>query len=126
MLGFPYNISATAEASNFKIGTLLGFAKGIIKSYTEENWTWPCAIKAPKNFRVFFNICATAEASNFKFTMQLGLDKSPKTTTGGKSGHSFGLGKLPNIRGSPLICLQRPRCPFSVSGASCFLFMFVY
>jgi len=27
MLGFPYNISATAEASNFKIGTLLGFAK---------------------------------------------------------------------------------------------------
>jgi len=24
-----YNISATAEASNFKIGTLLGFAKAI-------------------------------------------------------------------------------------------------
>jgi len=27
ILGFPYNISATAEASNFKIGMLLGFAK---------------------------------------------------------------------------------------------------
>ena len=26
-LGLPYNISATAEASNFKIGTLLVFAK---------------------------------------------------------------------------------------------------
>ena len=28
MLGFPFNISATAEASDFKFGTLLGFAKG--------------------------------------------------------------------------------------------------
>jgi len=27
ILGFSYNISATAEARNFKIGTLLGFAK---------------------------------------------------------------------------------------------------
>jgi len=27
ILEFPYNISATAEASNFKIGMLLGFAK---------------------------------------------------------------------------------------------------
>ena len=32
------------------------------------------------------------------------------------------LGKLPNIWGFPLIFLQRPRCPLSVSGASCLLF----
>jgi len=27
MLGFPYNISVTSEASDFKFGTQLGFAK---------------------------------------------------------------------------------------------------
>jgi len=27
ILGFPFNISATAEASDFKFGMLLGFAK---------------------------------------------------------------------------------------------------
>jgi len=27
MWGFPFNISATAEASDFKLGTQLGFAK---------------------------------------------------------------------------------------------------
>jgi len=31
----------------------------------------------------------------------------------------LGLGKLPNIWGSPLIFLQFQRCPLSVSGASC-------
>jgi len=34
--GFPFNISATAEASDFKFGTQLGFAKPIIKSHSEE------------------------------------------------------------------------------------------
>jgi len=35
-LGFPYNISATAEASNFKIARRWGLQKPIIKSHTEE------------------------------------------------------------------------------------------
>jgi len=42
-----------------------------------------------------------------------------KTTTRGKRRRGLGLGKLPNIWGTPLIFLQRPRCPLSVSGASC-------
>ena len=42
-----------------------------------------------------------------------------KTTTRGKSGRGLRLEKLPNIWSSPLIFLQRPRCPLSVSGASC-------
>jgi len=32
----------------------------------------------------------------------------------------LGLWKLPNIWGSPLIFLQRSRCPLSVSAVSCF------
>ena len=31
ILGYPYNISAMAEASNFCIGTRLGFAKALHK-----------------------------------------------------------------------------------------------
>ena len=61
-----------------------------------------------------------AEASDFKFGAQLGFAKAPhKTTPTGKSGRSLGLGKLPYICGCPLIFLQWPRCPHSVSGASC-------
>jgi len=36
ILGFPFNISATAEASDFKFGRLIGFAKAIIKLHLEE------------------------------------------------------------------------------------------
>ena len=43
----------------------------------------------------------------------------PENHTQRKSRGSLGLGKLPNICRSPLIFLQRPRCPLSVSGASC-------
>jgi len=71
----PFNISATAEDSDFKFGTQL-----------------------PKLVGVPFDICATAEASNFKFGMQLGFAKARhKATPRGKSGCGLGLGKLPNI-----------------------------
>jgi len=63
-----------------------------------------------------------AEASDFKFGTQLGFAKAHhKITFIGKSGRGLVLGKLPYILGSPLIFLQRPRCPLSVSGASCIL-----
>ena len=42
-----------------------------------------------------------------------------KTTTRRKVAVGLGLGKLPNIWASPLIFLQLPRCPLSVSGAFC-------
>jgi len=35
-LGFPFNIFATAEASDFEFGRQLGFANAIIKSHPEE------------------------------------------------------------------------------------------
>jgi len=61
-----------------------------------------------------------AEAREFKFGTQLGFAKAHhKITPRGKSGRGHGLGKHPNIWGSPLIYLQQPRCFLSVSGASC-------
>jgi len=63
-----------------------------------------------------------AEASDFKLGTQLRFAKAHyKTTRTRKVGlHVFGLGKLSYIWGFPLLFLQRPRCPLSVSGASCF------
>jgi len=74
----PYNISATAEVSNFKIGMLLGFAMAHHKiPHRRKRGRDPaCAIGAPQNYWVPSNICATAEASNFKFGMLLGLAKA--------------------------------------------------
>jgi len=42
MWSFPFNISATAEASDFKFGTQLGFAKGHhkITPSGKVGWTW--------------------------------------------------------------------------------------
>jgi len=49
-LGFPFNISATAEASDYKFGMQLEFAKAIIKSHSEEKWAWPWARGASQNW----------------------------------------------------------------------------
>jgi len=35
-MGFRFNISATAKASDFKFGTQLGFAKAHDKNYTQR------------------------------------------------------------------------------------------
>jgi len=46
--GFPLNISATAEASDLKFGTQLGFAKAHHKVRpTQKKWAWPWARKTP-------------------------------------------------------------------------------
>jgi len=75
ILGFPFNIFATAEASDFKFGMPCGYSK---------------------------DISATAEASDFKFGMQLGFAKGHhKISPVRKSGRSLGLGKLPKILGFP-------------------------
>jgi len=62
-----------------------------------------------------------AEASDFKFVTQLGFAKARhKITLIKESGRALGLGKHPNIWGSPFIFLQRPRSTLSVNGATCF------
>jgi len=70
-LGFPFNIFAMAEASDFKFGLQLGFTKA-----HRKKWRWPWARGAPQNFGVPCNISATAGASDFKFGMQLEFAKT--------------------------------------------------
>ena len=65
--GFDYNISATAEASDFKFSAQLGFAKDQQKSHAEEKGAWPWIKGSPTIWRFPFNIYTMAEDSDFKF-----------------------------------------------------------
>ena len=64
-MGLLFNICATAEASNFKFGMLLGFAKPHHKNYNQKKkWAWPWAREAPKYLGFPFNIFATVALSS--------------------------------------------------------------
>jgi len=57
ILGVSFNISATAEASDFKFGTQLGFAKGHIKITPRgKSGRGPGVEKLPKIWGFPFNI----------------------------------------------------------------------
>ena len=120
--GVPCNISSTAGTSDFKFGAQLGFAKAHHKiTRRRKAGHGPGLVELPKIWGFPFNIHTMAEASDFKFGTKLGFAKAyHKITPIGKSVHGLGLGKLPYTWGSPLIFLQRPHCPLSVSGASCY------
>jgi len=61
-LGFPSIISATAEASDFKFGVQLEFAKAHDKNIPKKKWAWPWVRGTPKNVVIPFSISSTAEA----------------------------------------------------------------
>jgi len=88
----PINISATAEASDFKFGVRLGLAKGHHKITPRGKSGRGFGLgKLPKIFRFPFNISPTAEASEFKFGMQLGFTKAHhKITPRGKVAVTLG------------------------------------
>jgi len=94
-LEFSCNIFATAEASNFKIGVLLGFYKALHKILQgRKSGCDPGLEDFPRILGFPFNICATAESSNFKFGLHLGFAKANyKTTPRGKVGVALGYGK---------------------------------
>jgi len=122
-LGFPVNIFGIAEAYDFKIGRRLGFAKAYHEiTHRRKSGRGPGLGKLTKILGFSFSICAKAENNDFKFGKQLGfLEAHHKMAHRGKSGRGLGLRKLSKIWVSPLIFLQRPRCPLSVSGPSCFI-----
>jgi len=97
--GFSFNISATAEASNFKIGMPLGFAKAHHKITPRGKRGSGLALEELFNILGFpYYISATAGARDFKFGMQLGFTKAHhKITRRRKGGHGRGLGDLPKI-----------------------------
>ena len=91
--GFPFNITTTAEASDFKFGTQLGFSKAHYNITPREK---SGAKKLPTIFGLPYNISATTGASDFKFGAQLGFAKAHhKITRKRKGGSGPGLGELP-------------------------------
>jgi len=82
ILGFPINISATAEASDFKFGTQLWFTKAHHKITRRRNGGHgPGLGELPKIWGFTFNIYTMAEASDFKFGIQLGFAKAHHKVT---------------------------------------------
>jgi len=79
-LGVSFNISATAEASDFKFGMPLGFAKAYHKNHTQQKSGRGLGLGELPKIGVPFNIFATAEASNFKFGMQFRFSKAHHKT----------------------------------------------
>ena len=119
--GFPYNISATDGASDFKFGMQLEFVKAHDKiTRRRKGRHGPALGVLPKiwGFPSIFTQWLKLAPSNL--VHNLGLPRTTENHTQRKSRRSLGLGKLPNICGSPLIFLQRPGCPLGVSGASCY------
>jgi len=89
---FPYNISATAGASDFKFGAHLGFAKALhIITCRSKGWRDHGLGELPKIWRFHSNIYRMAEARDFKFDTQLRFVKAHhKTTPRGKVGVAWG------------------------------------
>jgi len=72
---FPY-ISVIDEASDFKFGTQLRFAKAHHQIPLEKSECGPGLGELPEIRGSPFNISATAEASDFKFGTRLGVAKA--------------------------------------------------
>ena len=77
ILGFPYNISATAGVSDFKFSAQLEFAKAHHKiTRRRKGGHGPGLGELPKILGFPFNIYTIAEASDFKFGTLLGFAKA--------------------------------------------------
>jgi len=107
-MGFPYNISAMAWASDFKLGKQVGFPSAHHKITPRGKRRHGLGLgELPKVLGFPYNISATAEASDFKFGTQLGFAKAhDKITRRRKGRHGPGLGVLPKIWGFPSIFTQ--------------------
>jgi len=85
--GFPFNIFATAEASDFKFGTQLGFAKTQHRITPRVKHGHGLGLGELPNILGFpYNICATAGANDFKFGTQLGFAKAHNKITRRRKG----------------------------------------
>ena len=76
-MGFPFNISATAEASDFKFGVLLGFAKAHHKIPPRRKEGRNAKLGELPKIGFSLNIYAMAESIDFKFGTQSGWPIRP-------------------------------------------------
>jgi len=82
ILGFPYNISAMAGASDFKFGAQLGFAKAHHKiTRRRKGGRGPGLVELSKILWFHLNIYTMAEARDFKYRTQLWFAKAHHKTT---------------------------------------------
>jgi len=115
-----------AKPGDFKFCTQLGF----VKSYHKITPIGKCRCSLglgdrPNILGFFYNISTTADAIDFKMVRRLWFTKAHHIAAFSvkrKSGRDFVLEELPKLWGFPLVFLQRPPCPLSVSGASCFAY----
>ena len=97
-----------------------GMPRHII-NHTQKGGHGPRLEKLPSICEFSFNIYTTAKARVKIWYTAWVCQSAPWNHTPRTSGHGLGLAKLPYIWGCPLIFLQQPRCPLSVSGTSfCF------
>ena len=80
-LRLPFNVSATAEASDFKVGTQLGFSKPHHKITPKDKSGGGLGLgELPDMLGFPYNISATAGSSDFKFGMHLEFAKAHDKT----------------------------------------------
>jgi len=73
----PLSIFATVEASNFKLGTQIGFGTSLPKNNVlDHNWRGSGPGEQPKKIWDPLRIFATVKASSFKFGTQIGFGTS--------------------------------------------------
>ena len=78
LLGFAYNIFATAGASVFTFGMQLGFGKAHNKIICRRKGRYgPGLGDLPEIWGFPFDISATAEPSDFTFGIRLGFANAP-------------------------------------------------
>jgi len=101
---FPFNVYATAEASDYKFCTQLGFAKAHHKIKPRgKSWRGPGLREFPKILGFPFNISATTKVSDFKIGRLVGFANAHhKIQPRRKRGRSPVLGELPKISGFSL------------------------
>ena len=109
-----------AEASNFKFVAQLGYAKAHHKITLIGKSGHGLGLGELPNFCGFTSIFTQwLKLGTSNLVENLSLPRPATKPYQEKSGRGLGSGKLPYIWGSHLIFVQRPRCPLSVSGASC-------
>jgi len=89
---FPFNITASAEVSDFTFGIQLGFAKAHYIMIPRGKTEGGLGLGELSNILRFpYNISATAGATDFIFGTQLGFANAHhKTTPRGKIGVALG------------------------------------
>ena len=117
--GFPIIFLQRLGLATSNLAHSWGLPRPIVKSHKEERQGWPWAREVPQTWGSpsIFTKWLKQATSNLGHSLSL---PRPTIKPHPEEKWAWPWVKLPYIRGSPLIFLQLPRCPLSVSGASCF------